>query len=87
MIKIFNIIMFLLIIIFILSIYNYYSSSKNINVKNYNRKNIDRILKEKIFDLPVLKNDTNNVIEFNNSLKDDIEENKKRSFWNLLKKE
>ena len=87
MIKIFNIIMFLLIIIFILSIYNYYSSNKNIDAKNYNRKNIDRILKEKIFDLPVLKNDTNNVIEFNNSLKDDIEENKKRSFWNLLKKE
>ena len=79
--------MFLLIIIFILSIYNYYSSNKNIDAKNYNRKNIDRILKEKIFDLPVLKNDTNNVIEFNNSLKDDIEENKKRSFWNLLKKE
>ena len=79
--------MFLLIIIFILSIYNYYSSSKNVDAKNYNRKNIDRILKEKIFDLPVLKNDTNNVIEFNNSLKDDIEENKKRSFWNLLKKE
>ena len=87
MIKIFNIIMFLLIIIFILSIYNYYSSSKNVDARNYNRKNIDRILKEKIFDLPVLKNDTNNVIEFNNSLKDDIEENKKRSFWNLLKKE
>ena len=87
MIKISNIVMFLLIIIFILSIYNYYSSNKNIDAKNYNRKNIDRILKEKIFDLPVLKNDTNNVIEFNNSLKDDIEENKKRSFWNLLKKE
>ena len=87
MIKIFNIIMFLLIIIFIFSIYNYYSSNKNIDAKNYNRKNIDRILKEKIFDLPVLKNDTNNVIEFNNSLKDDIEENKKRSFWDLLKKQ
>ena len=77
MIKIFNIIMFLLIIIFIFSIYNYYSSNKN----------IDRILKEKIFDLPVLKNDTNNVIEFNNSLKDGIEDNKKRSFWDLLKKQ
>ncbi len=87
MIKIFNIIMFLIIIIFILSIYNYYSSNKNVDTKSYNRKNIDQILKEKIFDLPVLKNDTNNVIEFNNSLKDDIEENKKRSFWNLLKKE
>ena len=85
MIKIFNIIMFLLIIIFILSIYNYYSSNKNVNVKNYNRENIDQILKEKITDLPVLKNDTNNVIEFNNSLKNDIEENKKRNFWDLLK--
>mgnify|MGYP001416041066 FL=1 len=87
MIKMFNTIMFLLTFIFLLSIYNYYSSNKNVDAKNYNRKNIDRILKEKIFDLPVLKNDTNNVIEFNNSLKDDIEENKKRSFWNLLKKE
>ena len=87
MIKISNIVMFLLIIFFILSIYNYYSSNKNVDAKDYNRKNIDQILKEKIKDLPVLKNDTNNVIEFNNSLKDDIEENKKRSFWNLLKKE
>ena len=87
MIKIFNIIMFLLIIIFIINIYNYYSSNKNIDAKNYNRKNIDQILKEKIIDLPVLKNDTDNVIEFNNSLKDEIEENKKRSFWDLLKKQ
>ena len=87
MIKILNIIMFLLIIIFILSIYNYYSSNKNVDAKNYNRENIDRILKEKIIDLPVLKNDTNNVIEFNNSLKNDIKENKKRSFWDLLKKQ
>ena len=87
MIKIFNIIMFLLIIIFILSIYNYYSSNKNVDAKNYNRKNIDQILREKIIDLPVLKNDTDNVIEFNNSLKDGIEENKRRSFWDLLKKQ
>ena len=87
MIKIFNIIMFLIIIIFILSIYNYYSSNKNVDAKNYNRKNIDQILKEKIIDLPVLKNDTDNVIEFNNSLKDGIEENERRSFWDLLKKQ
>ena len=87
MIKIFNIIMFLIIIIFILSIYNYYSSNKNVDAKNYNRKNIDQILKEKITDLPVLKSDTDNVIEFNNSLNDNIQENKKRSFWNLLKKQ
>ena len=85
MIKMFNTIMFLLTFIFLLSIYNYYSSNKNVDAKNYNRENIDQILKEKIIDLPVLKNDTNNVIEFNNSLKNDFEENKKRNFWNLLK--
>ena len=87
MIKILNIIMFLVTIIFILSIYNYYSSNKNVDAKNYNRKNIDQILKEKITDLPVLKSDTDNVIEFNNSLNDNIQENKKRSFWDLLKKQ
>ena len=86
MIKILNIIMFLLIIFFILSIYSFYSSDKNIDTKNYNRENIDQILKEKISDLPVLENDTNNIIEFNNSLKNEIEENKKRSFWDLLKR-
>ena len=87
MIKISNIVMFLLIIIFILSIYNYYSSNKNVDAKNYNRNNIDQILKEKIIDLPILNNDTDNVIEFNNSLKDEIEGNKKRNFWDLLKKQ
>ena len=86
MIKILNIIMFLLIIFFILSIYSFYSSDKNIDTKNYNRENIDQILKEKISNLPVLENDTNNIIEFNNSLKNEIEENKKRSFWDLLKR-
>ncbi|WP_075534012.1 hypothetical protein [Candidatus Pelagibacter communis] len=85
MIKVFNIVMLLLAIIFILSTYNYYSSNKNVNAKNYNRENIDQILKEKIIDLPLLKNDTNNVIEFNNSLRNDTEENKKRNFWDLLK--
>ena len=86
MIKIFNTIMFLLTFIFLLSIYNYYSSNKNVDAKNYNRENIDQILKEKIIDLPVLKNDTNNVIEFNNYIKNDIEENKKRNFWDLINK-
>ena len=86
MIKMFNTIMFLLTFIFLLSIYNYYSSNKNVDAKNYNRENIDQILKEKIIDLPVLKNDTNNVIEFNNSIKNDVEENKKRNFWDLINK-
>tara|TARA_Y100000591_G_scaffold329325_1_gene357654 strand:- start:1022 stop:1285 length:264 start_codon:yes stop_codon:yes gene_type:complete len=85
MYKFVDIIIFIFIIFFIFIVYSYYSSNKNINKKNFNRSNIDQILKEKIIDLPVLENDTNNVIEFNNSLENEINNIKKRSFWNLLK--
>ena len=77
--------MFIFIILFILSIYRYYSSTKNIEIKNFNLNNIDEIIKMKISDLPVLTNDTDNVIEFNNSLESERMIEKKRSFWELLK--
>ena len=83
-IKVLNFIMILLVISFIFSIFKYYSSNKNMTEKNYNRNNIDEILKEKISDLPVFSNDTNDVIEFNNSIEDTTTK-KKRSFWDLLK--
>ena len=51
----------------------------------YNRSNVDNILKKKISNLPVLENDTNTVIEFNDSFDEEIKNNKKRNFWNLLK--
>ena len=78
--------MFLIISFFIFKIYTYYSSSKNVFDKNFNRENIEKIMKNKITNLPVLTNDTNNVIEFNNTLENEIYDNKKRSFWDLLKK-
>tara|TARA_Y100000591_G_C21795999_1_gene679349 strand:- start:680 stop:943 length:264 start_codon:yes stop_codon:yes gene_type:complete len=83
--KILNLVMFLIIITFTFTIYKYYSSNKNINIKDYNRSNIDQILKNKISNLPVLENDTENVIEFNNSLESEINDTKKRSFWDLIK--
>ena len=86
MIKAFNIFMVFLIIVFILSISNYYFSKKNINSKNFNRSNINQILKEKITDLPILFNDTDNVIEFNNSIESETDIKKKRSFWDLIKR-
>ena len=78
--------MSLLVIFFIFKVFSFYSSNKNISFKNYNRSNIDLILKEKIKDLPSLANDTSNIIEFNDSF--DLEDNsdKKRSFWDLLNK-
>tara|TARA_B100000886_G_C20425876_1_gene493965 strand:- start:4783 stop:5046 length:264 start_codon:yes stop_codon:yes gene_type:complete len=86
MIKVLNILMLLFVIFFIFAISKFYLSNKNINTKNFNRLNIDEILKEKIKDLPILANDTNNVIQFNNSLEIEINDNKKRSFWDLLKR-
>ena len=78
--------MFLLVIIFILGVFNFYFSTKNISLKDYNRSNIDLILKEKIRDLPILANDTNNIIEFNDSFDEEKNNEKKRSFWELLNK-
>ena len=77
--------MIVLTIFFIFITFRYYLSNKNISNKDYNRVNIDEILKEKLENLPVLKSDTNNVIEFNNSLENNIDDSKKRSFWDLLR--
>ena len=80
--------MFLIIFIFFFNITKYYSSEEgNLKTKNYNRSNIDQILKNKIKHLPILANDTNNVIEFNNSFEEQINGEKKRSFWELIKRE
>ena len=84
--KIINLFMLLLVAIFIITISKYYFSNKNLDSKSYNRSNIEQILKEKITDLKVLENDTNSIIEFNNSLDGEINEDKKRNFWDLLKK-
>ena len=83
--KIVNIFLFLIISFFFLNIYKYYSSNKNINSKEFNRKNINQIINKKISNLPILNNDTNNIIIFNDGYSNEIKNDKTRSFWNLLK--
>ena len=83
--KFINIIILLLIVLFVFGITNYYLSNKNININNYNRTNIEKIQKKKILDLPVLVSDTNNVIEFNNSIVNDIKNEKKKKFLGFIK--
>ena len=85
--KFLNIFFLILIIIFFGSTYKYYSSNKNIKNKEFNRNNIDQILNDKISNLPILKNDTDNVIEFNDGFPNEIKNDKPRSFWNLLKQQ
>ena len=83
--KILSIFFLILVIIFFGSTFKYYSSNKNIKNKEFNRNNIDQILNDKISNLPILKNDTNNVIEFNDGFSNEIKNGKPRSFWNLIK--
>jgi len=83
--KIISIFFLILVIIFFGSTFKYYSSKKNIKNKEFNRINIDQILNDKISNLPILKNDTDNVIEFNDGFSNEIKNDKPRSFWNLLK--
>ena len=83
--KLFNFFLGILILFFFFSVFSFYSSNKNLELKKFNRTNIDQIINKKISNLPILKNDTNNVIEFNDGFSDKIKSDKPRSFWNLLK--
>ena len=77
--------MLFFLILFIFSTFKYYLSNTNIKTTNFNRTNMDEILKKKKLDLPVLPNNTNNTIEFNDSFNKEIKEDETRSFWDLLK--
>ena len=83
--KVINILFIAVILSFFMVTYKYYSSSQNIEKKNYNRNNIDEIINTKISNLPILENDTKNIIEFNDGFSSNIRNDKPRSFWNLLK--
>ena len=73
-------------LIFFFITFKYYSSVKNIDEKRFIRNNIDQIINDKISNLPILSNDTSNVIEFNDGFSNNTINDKPRSFWNLLKK-
>ena len=83
--KIFDIFLVILILIFFFNIYSFYSSNKNLESKEFNRSNIDEIINTKISNLPILKNNTDKVIEFNDGFSNEIKNDKPRNFWNLLK--
>ena len=76
---------FIFILSFFITVFNFYFSEKNINLLKKNRNNIEIKLSENISNLPVLENDTNYIIEFNSGF-DNINKNSfKRNFWELFK--
>jgi len=80
-----SVLIFLFIFIFIFFVISMYISNNNREKINSNRTNIYSKIKDNLSNLPLLKNDTDNVIEFNSGYND--KDNKvKRNFWNLFKK-
>ena len=55
---------FITILLFFYFVIFYYLSEKNKKKIYLNRLNVNEILDKKLSNLPILKNDTNNVIEF-----------------------
>ena len=85
--KFFNSFFLIISLIYFFFIFNYYFSEKNVKDINMNRSNFKTNLSNNITELPILENDTNNIIEFNSSFSNDIKNKKPRNFWNLFKDE
>ena len=63
----------------------YFSEDVSLKI-NQNRSNYSKNIETRVLEIPLLKNDTDNIINFN--LQNNIEKKiKKRYFWNLLKDE
>ena len=81
----FSVLIFLFIFLFIYFVVSTYVSNNNRKKIQNNRDNVYLKIEERLLTLPILKNDTYNVIEFNSGY--DTNNNKiKRNFWNLFKK-
>ena len=81
--KILTIFQFLVIISLLIFINFYYFSDKNIEKINKNRINLSSQINKILDELPLLKNDTENIIEYQKN-DTNLEKIKKRSFWDLL---
>jgi hypothetical protein len=83
--EIYKVIYFIIILIFVYLLFAIYFSEENIKKIKKNHVNIENSFKDYLSNLPILENDTNDVITYNSNkfLEKKI---KKRKFWKLLKK-
>ena len=79
----FHFIFIILLLSYVIIVY----FSEDVSLKiNQNRSNYSKNVETRVLEIPLLKNDTDNVINFN--LQSNVEKKiKKRYFWNLLKDE
>ena len=80
-----NIFFLILALISFFLITKYYFSEKNILSTNKSRTSYSLKLYENNEHLPLLKNDTNNIIEYKSDLENYKKNKKKYTFWDLIK--
>ncbi len=83
--NIFKLLISLMVILFFVFTFKYYISEKNISYIKKSRENFEIKILENYTGLPVLQNDTNEVIKFNSGFEKINERNFKRNFWELFK--
>ena len=83
--EIYKVVYFIIILLFVYLLFAIYFSEENIKKIKKNRVHIENSFKDYLSNLPILENDTSDVIIYNSSefLEKKI---KKRKFWELLKK-
>ena len=79
-----NIFIFIILFTFFTFIIKYYFSEQNIILTNKSRTNYTLLLNQKIQNIPLLKNDTNNIIVYKDELKEFKNKRKKRFWENLM---
>jgi len=72
--------------IFIILTTKFYFSDKNIKETNKSRSFYSAKLNNNTQNLPLLKNDTNNIIEYINDIEIYKKKKKKYTFWDLIRK-
>ena len=71
--------------IFIILVVSFYFSEENVKLTNKTRSIYPTELKNNIQNLPLLKNDTSDIIEYKNDIEIYKKKKKKYTFWDLIK--
>ena len=74
----------LTIFFFIFFVIKFYLSEDNIKWNNKVIIQYQNILDKKFINLPIIKDDTNDIIEYTSEI-EDFKNKKQRKFWDLLK--
>ena len=74
----------LTIFFFIFFVIKFYLSENNIKLSNKIMLQYQNELDKKFNNLPIIKDDTNDIIEYTNEI-EDFKNKKQRKFWDLLK--